>query len=151
LGPSARAAGVLGVALGAAESTRERLQASSGEAQRARRTFDEELTIQRPRPQALGSVQALPVPGRCDIGGCELELHPADGHTQDGMAIVIGWARALVVGDYLSEVEIPTFNSGGDLERHLATLERLRPVVANAEHVVSGHGPTLDRDRAASY
>ena len=53
-------------------------------------------TIERPRPLALGAVQALPVPGRCEIGDAELELHPADGHTLDGMAISIPWARMLV-------------------------------------------------------
>ena len=32
---------------------------------------------------------------------------PAPGHTADGMAIWIPWARVLVCGDYLSPVEIP--------------------------------------------
>src|SRR5580693_254532 len=73
-----------------------RLRASPGEAQRELRAFDKSLLIERPRPLALGSVQALPVPGRCAVGDRELELHPADGHTPDGMAIVIPWARVLV-------------------------------------------------------
>jgi len=137
-----------GVALGCAESTAERLQAAPGEAQQELRSFDEELMIERPRPLALGSVQALPVPGRCDIGDCELELHPAVGHTPDGMAILIDWAGVLVAGDYLSEVELPTLNDGGDRDAYLATLERLRPLVAGAEHVVPGHGPVLDSTRA---
>ena len=97
-----------GVALGCAESTAERLRASPGEAQRDLREFDRDLLIERPRPLALGSVQALPVPGRCGIGDHELELHRADGHTVDGMAIWIPWARVLVAGDYLSTVEPPT-------------------------------------------
>jgi glyoxylase-like metal-dependent hydrolase (beta-lactamase superfamily II) len=136
------------VALGCAESTAERLQASPGEAQRALRAFDEELTIERPRPLALGSLQALPVPGRCEIGESELELHPADGHTADGMAVWIPCARVLVVGDYLSSVEIPSFNDGGDLDAYLATLERLRTLLVDAEHVVPGHGPILSADGA---
>ncbi len=137
-----------GVALGCAESTAERLRASPGEAQRELRAFDEDLLIERPRPLALGSVQALPVPGRCAVGDHELELHPAVGHTPDGMAILIGWARVLVVGDYLSMVEPPALNDGGDREAYLATLERLRPLVSSAEHVVPGHGPVLDSARA---
>ena len=60
------------------------------------------------------------------------------------MAIWIPWARVLVAGDYLSTVEPPTLNDGGDREAYLATLERLRPLVASAEHVVPGHGPVLD-------
>jgi glyoxylase-like metal-dependent hydrolase (beta-lactamase superfamily II) len=137
-----------GVALGCAASTAERLRAMPGEAQRELRAFDEELLIERPRPLALGSVQALPVPGRCAVGERELELHAADGHTPDGMAIAIGWARVLVAGDYVSTLELPTLNDGGDLDAYLATLERLRPLVAGAEHVVPGHGPVLDSGRA---
>jgi glyoxylase-like metal-dependent hydrolase (beta-lactamase superfamily II) len=138
------------VALGCAQSTAERLAASPGEAQRGLRAFDEDLYIQRPRPLALGSVQALPVPGRCELGDGELELHQADGHTADGMAIRVPWAGVLVVGDYLSTVEIPTLNDGGDLDSYLATLERLRPLVAGSESVVPGHGPVLDSASALS-
>ncbi len=53
-------------ALGCGEETAERLRAHPGEAQRALRSFDEELLIERPRPLSLGSVQGLPVPGRCE-------------------------------------------------------------------------------------
>jgi len=137
-----------GVALGCAESTAERMRASPGEAQRELRDFDKDLLIERPRPLALGQVQALPVPGRCGIGDRELELHPAEGHTPDGMAILIGWARVLVVGDYLSTVEPPTLNDGGDRDAYLATLARLRPLVASADHIVPGHGPVLNAERA---
>jgi glyoxylase-like metal-dependent hydrolase (beta-lactamase superfamily II) len=137
-----------GVALGCAESTAERLAAEPGAAQRELRAFDEELLIARPRPLALGSVQALPVPGRCEIGDRELELHPAAGHTQDGLAVLIGWAGVLVAGDYLSTLEIPTLNDGGDLDAYLATLERLQELLERVEHVVPGHGPVLDRVRA---
>ncbi|HEY5045152.1 MAG TPA: MBL fold metallo-hydrolase [Solirubrobacteraceae bacterium] len=137
-----------GLALGCAQSTVERLRASPGEAQRELRAFDKDLLIERPRPLALGSVQALPVPGRCAVGDYELELHPAEGHTPDGMAIVIPWARVLVVGDYLSTVEPPTLNDGGDRDAYLATLARLRPLIASADHVVPGHGPVLDPERA---
>jgi glyoxylase-like metal-dependent hydrolase (beta-lactamase superfamily II) len=137
-----------GVALGCAESTAQRLRDSPGEAQRELRSFDEALLIQRRRPLALGSVQALPVPGRCDIADRELELHLGDGHTPDGMAVLIPWARVLVAGDYLSEVELPTMTAGSDLATYLATLERLRPLVGDVDQVVPGHGPTLDRERA---
>jgi glyoxylase-like metal-dependent hydrolase (beta-lactamase superfamily II) len=139
-----------GVALGCAESTAERLLAWPGEAQRELRRFDEQLLIERPRPLALGSVQALPVPGRCDIGELELELHPSGGHTADGMAVVIGWAGVVVAGDYLSTVESPSVEDGGDPEGYVATLERLRGLVAEADHIVPGHGPVLDRERAAA-
>jgi hypothetical protein len=51
----------------------------------------------------------------------------------------------LVCGDYLSDVEIPTF---GDRELYGMTLERLRPLVEAAEMVVPGHGSPLTRDVA---
>jgi glyoxylase-like metal-dependent hydrolase (beta-lactamase superfamily II) len=137
-----------GVALGCAESTAERLRASPGEVQRDLREFDRDLLIERPRPLALGSVQALPVPGRCGIGDHELELHPADGHTVDGMAIWIPWARVLVAGDYLSTAEPPDVGEDGSVEAYLETLARLRPLVSSAAHVVPGHGPVLDSARA---
>jgi glyoxylase-like metal-dependent hydrolase (beta-lactamase superfamily II) len=185
------------VALGCAQSTAERIRAAPGEAQRELRVFDEQYLIERPGPLALGAVQTLPVPGRCGIGEQEIELHPTGGHTADGMAVWVPWARALLAGDYLSSVEIPTLGDapgapsaagslveiptrgsapgapsaagslveiptrgsapgapsaagsarrahGGSLEAYLATLERLRPLVADAEHVVPGHGLVLD-------
>jgi glyoxylase-like metal-dependent hydrolase (beta-lactamase superfamily II) len=135
-------------ALGCAESSAARLQATPGAAQRELRAFDEQLYLVRERPLQLGAVQALAVPGSCDIGDAELELHSADGHTADGMAVWIGWARVLVAGDYLSAIEIPTLASGDGLDAYLATLGRLRPLVAQAEHVVPGHGPVLGGDRA---
>ncbi len=136
------------IALGSAEATAQRLQLAPGEAQRELRSFDEELLIERQRPLALGSIQALPVPGRCEIGELELELYPASGHTLDGMAIWIPWARVLVTGDYLSTLEIPMLGDGGEPYAYIATLERLRPLVAGAENVVPGHGPVLDAERA---
>jgi len=132
-----------GLALGACESTVARLKAAPGQAQRALRDFDEELMIERARPLSLGSVQALPVPGRLDVGASELHLIAAEGHTADGMAIVIPWARVLIAGDYLSAIEIPTLDDGGGVDSYLATLARLRALLAQVDHVVPGHGPVL--------
>lgn len=136
-------------ALGCAETSAGRLAAAPGAAQRSLRDFDEEHYVSRPHPLALGSVQALPVPGHCAIAAGELELHPTAGHTADGMAILAPWAGVLVVGDYLSDVEIPTLGPGGSPQHYLATLTQLAPLVNNAEHVVPGHGRVLDAARAA--
>ncbi len=135
-------------ALGVAESTARRLREEPGAAQRKLRDFDDGLYVERPRPLGLGDVQALPVPGHCGLGERELELHPAEGHTADGMAVWIPWADVLVCGDYLSPVEIPTLSPGGSLAAYLATLERLEPLVADATAVVPGHGEPLDGTRA---
>jgi glyoxylase-like metal-dependent hydrolase (beta-lactamase superfamily II) len=136
------------LALGCAESTAERLRARPGEPQRGLRAFDEDLMLARPRPLGLGAFQGLPVPGRCELGDGQLELHQTAGHTMDGMAIAIPWAQVLVVGDYLSAVELPTLDERGDHEAYVETLERLRALLASTEQVVPGHGPILDRARA---
>lgn len=137
-----------GLSLGCAESTAARLVAAPGRAQRELRAFDEEHLIERARPLALGAVQALPVPGRCEIGERELELHEARGHTEDGMAIWVGWAGVLIAGDYLSTVEIPSLE--GSLSAYVATVERLRSLAPSAAHVIPGHGPVLDAGRAST-
>jgi glyoxylase-like metal-dependent hydrolase (beta-lactamase superfamily II) len=129
-------------ALGLAETTAARLRAHPGAVQRALRDFDERHYLSRPAPLTLGSVEALPVPGYCGLGERELELHPADGHTVDGMAIWIPWAKVLVCGDYLSPVEIPTPEAS--LDGYLATLARLEPLVKQATYVVPGHGGPIE-------
>lgn len=134
-------------ALGCAPSTAERLGAEPGAAQRELKGFDKQFYIVRSIPLMLGAIQTLGVPGSCEIGSQELKLHPADGHTPDGMAVWLDWAKVLVVGDYLSTVEQPTVG-GGSPAAYLATLERLRPLVEAAEHVVPGHGPLLDNEQA---
>jgi glyoxylase-like metal-dependent hydrolase (beta-lactamase superfamily II) len=135
-------------ALGCAETTGARLRARPGEAQRELREFDDEHYVERPRPLSLGQVQTLPVPGRVEIGGAELELLPADGHTEDGMALRVPWADVVVCGDYLSPVEIPWLSETGNRDAYLATLERLRPWVESAAWVVPGHGAPVEGARA---
>ena len=135
-------------ALGVAETTAARLTGSPGEAARELRAFDDQHYCERPRPLQLGELQALPVPGRLGVGEHELELHPTEGHVADGMAIWIPWARVLVCGDHLSPVEIPMLSDGGSVSAYRATLERLRPLVEGADHVVPGHGTVLDAARA---
>jgi glyoxylase-like metal-dependent hydrolase (beta-lactamase superfamily II) len=145
LGPLAFGEGALGVA----ESTAERLKREPGAAQRGLRDFDDEHYVTRPRPLALGGFQELPVPGRCGLGPAELELHPVRGHTEDGMAIYVGWADVLVAGDHLSPVEIPWLGDiPGALESYLETLDVLEPLVERSEWVVPGHGEPLDAERA---
>lgn len=143
------------VALAAGESTVARLSADLGQAHRALREFDSDHYVQRGAPLQLGSLQSLPVPGRLELGSApggaprnELELHPADGHTADGTAFWLRWARVLVCGDYLSPVEIPMISEGGSVQRYAATLRLLQGLVAQAEWVVPGHGSPLSRERA---
>ena len=137
-----------GAALGCAETTAARLTGEPGAAARDLRRFDGEHYVVRDAPLSMGQVEALPVPGHLGLGEHELELHPADGHTADGMAILAPWANVLVCGDYLSPVEIPMLSAGGSRSAYLATLRRLQPLVERASVVVPGHGEPLDRVRA---
>jgi glyoxylase-like metal-dependent hydrolase (beta-lactamase superfamily II) len=137
-----------GMTVGCGEATVMRLRAEPGAAQRDLRDADAEHYVAREKPLSLGDVQALPVPGRVELGadGHELELHPAEGHTADGTAYV--FAGVLVCGDYLSDVEIPMLSPGGSLDDYRATLARIAPLVEAAETVVPGHGAPHDRETA---
>jgi glyoxylase-like metal-dependent hydrolase (beta-lactamase superfamily II) len=139
-----------GAALGCAETTAARLTAEPGAAQRELRAFDDEHYVERKSPLSLGQVQPLPVPGHLEVGDAELELHPTEGHTADGMAIWIPWAQVLVAGDYLSPVEIPMLSETGSRDAYVATLRRLEPLVDQAAHVVPGHGAVMEGARAAA-
>ncbi len=139
------------LSLGVAESTMLRIRAEPGAAQRDLRDHDERFYVARSRPLSLGQTQSLPVPGRLGLGDDhELELHATGGHTADGMAVFAPWMGVLVVGDYLSPVEIPMISPGGSVADYRATLAALAPVVERASTVVPGHGAVLDRDAALS-
>ncbi|MEA2373047.1 MAG: hypothetical protein QOH12_3441 [Solirubrobacteraceae bacterium] len=133
-------------ALGVCETTAARLRGTPAEAQRELRDFDDQYYVVRPKPLSLGQIEALAVPGYCGLGERELELHPADGHTDDGMAVFAEWAGVLICGDYLSPVEIPIIR--GSPTAYLATLGRLGQLVERAEWVIPGHGEPLERARA---
>jgi glyoxylase-like metal-dependent hydrolase (beta-lactamase superfamily II) len=137
-----------GMTLGCGETTAMRLRAEPGAAQRALRDADAEHYVERTAPLSLGQVQALPVPGHVELGGVEIEAHPAEGHTADGTAYLARFAGVLVCGDYLSDVEIPMLSPGGSLEDYRATLARLAPLVEASETIVPGHGSPHDRDTA---
>jgi glyoxylase-like metal-dependent hydrolase (beta-lactamase superfamily II) len=126
--------------LGVSETTFERLENSIGEPQRKLRKFDDDWYIGRSAPLQLGGIQSLPVPGRLSVGEQEIELHPTAGHTADGCAFWLPWLSVLIVGDYLSPAEHPSYT---DRKAYIATLERLAPLVAAAGTVIPGHGAPL--------
>ena len=119
-------------ALGVAETT------ARAAARRARRSAQRELRDVRRR--ALRRAPAAAVagrtcrrcrcPGSCESATRELELHPADGHTVDGMAIWVPWAGVLVPAATTSRRSRSRGSPRGSLDAYLATLERLEPLVA---------------------
>jgi len=87
-------------------------------------------------------------PGPCTIGAWLAVVHPAPGHTDDGIAVWLPEERILIVGDYLGAMEIPfIYESAWDYRQTLAMLQDLirteRP-----SHVVIGHGSPHPADRA---
>ena len=145
------------LSLGVAESSMLRIRAEPGAAQRELRDYDDRAYVVRPRPLSLGQTQSLPVPGRLGLGEREeLELHATGGHTSDGMAVFAPWLGVLVVGDYLSPVEIPMISPGGSVADYRGTLAALAPVVERAAKRGArprcGAGPRdgIARDRRGS-
>jgi glyoxylase-like metal-dependent hydrolase (beta-lactamase superfamily II) len=136
------------LALGVGEPTGERLRAEPGTAQRELRDADAANYVVRGRPLALGAWQTLPVPGYLEVGDQELELHIADGHTAEGTAFFARWAGVLIVGDFVSDFEIPMISEGGSPAEYRATLARLAPLLEAAAIVVPGHGSPHPRDTA---
>ncbi len=101
-------------------------------------------------PLGLGGVQALPVPGRLELGPeHELELHPGDGHTADGAAYWMPWLYVLVCGDYLSPVEIPMLSRGGSVDSLPGDAGRLRAAGRGGSWVVPGHGAPISSEAGA--
>jgi glyoxylase-like metal-dependent hydrolase (beta-lactamase superfamily II) len=134
--------------LALAETSAARLTGEPGEAARELRKFDASWYLQRSVTLSLPGAEALPVPGILEVGEREIELHPTEGHTSDGMALFARWCGVLIVGDYISPVEIPMISPGGGIAAYRATLHRLRELVGEAEWVVPGHGGELDPIRA---
>lgn len=84
----------------------------------------------------------------------EVELVVHDGHAPGHTALWLPGRGVLLVGDMLSDVELPLPFGPDDLDAYLAGLDRLAPYVARAAVLVPGHGrPTteplarLDADR----
>ena len=122
---------------------------SPGAAQRELRDHDERFYVGAPAAAVAGRRPSrCRCPGRLGLGDQELELHATGGHTSDGMAVFAPWLGVLVVGDYLSPVEIPMISPGGSVADYRGTLAALAPVVERADSVVPGHGAVLDREAA---
>lgn len=135
-------------ALGLDERSAARLTDRIGEPQRRLREFDREWYLQRPAPLSLGELQPLPVPGRLELGEQLVDVHDGSGHTGDGLILWLPWARTLIVGDYLSPVELPSWDETGSRALYRAALDRLAPLVADARWVVVGHGGPIGQEEA---
>lgn len=96
----------------------------------------------------------VPDPFGPDGGGDPWEVVVHDGHAPGHLTLWAPERGVLVVGDMLSDVELPLPFDPDDLGAYLAGLDALAPYVARATVLVPGHGsPTarplarLDADR----
>ena len=135
-------------AVGVDERSAARLRGRIGEPQRRLREFDAEWYVQRPAPLAIGELQPLPVPGRLDLGEQQIDVHDGAGHTGDGMVLWLPWAQVLIVGDYLSPAELPSWDETGSRAACREALDRLAMLVPDARWVVAGHGGPIGREEA---
>lgn len=104
--------------------------------------WDAKFYIQR--PYALGYPPVdIPAQGEgteLRVEGLSLITWPAPGHTPDGLIIYVPEAEALLVGDYLSNIEFPFIYH--DLAAYRGTLERLERIIRQyrPRYLVPGHG-----------
>lgn len=135
-------------AMGVDERSAARLHGRIGEPQRRLREFDAEWYVQRPAPLAIGELQPLPVPGRLDLGEQQVDVYDGAGHTGDGLVLWLPWAQVLIVGDYLSPAELPSWDETGSRAAYQEALERLAGLVPEARWIVAGHGGPIGREEA---
>ena len=140
-----------GLALGVGEPTAQRLRAEPGAAQRELRDHDDEHYVARPAPLSLGAVQAPAGARAARPGRGRARAAPGGGAHRRRLAVFARALGLLVVGDYLSDVEIPMISRrAARSTAYRATLARLAPLVEAADTVVPGHGSPHERDDRAA-
>lgn len=75
----------------------------------------------------------------------EVEIVVHDGHAPGHTALWLADRGVLLVGDMLSDVELPLPFGPDDLPAYLAGLDVLAPYVARASVMIPGHGGPTDR------
>jgi glyoxylase-like metal-dependent hydrolase (beta-lactamase superfamily II) len=105
-------------------------------------------------PERGTGAAPLPEPFGPDGPAEDVELVVHDAHAPGHTAVWLPARHTLLVGDLLSDVELPLPFDPDDLDGYLAGLDALAPYVARAGVLVPGHGmPTyeprarLDADR----
>ena len=79
--------------------------------------------------------------GRQQLAGFELEVLRLDGHCEGSAAFLFPEAKAVFVGDHLSDLELPSLDDAPRaLEAYLKTLDALEELTGRAECIIPGHG-----------
>jgi glyoxylase-like metal-dependent hydrolase (beta-lactamase superfamily II) len=121
---------------------------ASGEARESLEREAAEYYVEACDLDGLRVDRPIEPPAEISIGPWTAVCRAAPGHTEDGMAVWLPQEGILVVGDHLSERELPwAYSSVRDLRDTvrmlLGVIERERP-----ELVVVGHGPPVSTEQA---
>jgi glyoxylase-like metal-dependent hydrolase (beta-lactamase superfamily II) len=110
--------------------------------------FDRRWYIERGAPPQwppLLRTRAVSEGEELKLGAQRLVALHLPGHSADGLALWAPPQGLLLVGDYLSPLEIPFVE---DLMAYRQTLRRLLALLDQVEQVLPGHGPPLPRAKA---
>jgi glyoxylase-like metal-dependent hydrolase (beta-lactamase superfamily II) len=77
-----------------------------------------------------------------DVGGCELRVIAAPGHSADSVCLLLTADGALLTGDTVLGRGTTVIAGDGNLGDYLRTLDRLQ-AVADVRVLLPGHGPAL--------
>jgi hydroxyacylglutathione hydrolase len=105
------------------------------------REFDSRWYIPRPHGYTWPARRRGLADGdRVDLAGSPLHVLELEGHSFDGIALVVEELGLLLPGDHLSPCEIPFVD---DAHAYRRTLERLVELLGDLREVIPGHGPRM--------
>lgn len=130
----------------ASSTAAERIRSGSARAEMEQEAA--ELLVPHRALEKMHVEQEVHAPADVRMGPWRGVCRPAPGHTDDGLIVSLPDEHLLVVGDYLSRLEIPSvYHSVRDyrdtLEALVGVIERERPL-----YVVVGHGKPHTSDEA---
>jgi len=122
----------------ASAAAAERIRSGSARAEVEQETA--EVLVAHRAIERMHVEQVVAPPAEVAIGPWQAVCRPGPGHTADGLVVTLPEEHLLVVGDYLSSLEIPAAHSSvhdyrTTLQMLVGVIERERPL-----YVVVGHG-----------
>lgn len=102
--------------------------------------FDQRWYVERPLNISWPTIHGLKEGDEIFVGNVRLRILETPGHSSDGLALHLEDEGILIVGDYLSPLEIPFVEN---LEAYQKTLKRFIKYLPDIKIVIPGHGPQL--------
>jgi hydroxyacylglutathione hydrolase len=105
------------------------------------REFDSRWYVSRPQGYRWPTRRRGLADGdRVELAGSPIHILELEGHSFDGIALVVEELGLLLPGDHLSPCEIPFVD---DALAYRRTLERLVDLLKDLREVIPGHGPRM--------